>query len=547
MRASPKKRVDSRSTGDANRWKEKKKSMERNADSKTADSGAKALNVVAKRAERRDNALFLRREVAIRLVRAFWQGRLVESVDRIPFDMRPKNSDAPFRCCVYKERAILRSRCISALGFRVEEDDEYKPLSEYAKEALEREKVEEPVLTVVDVACKGCVESRFMVTDLCQGCIARPCLVNCNFGAVSIVDGKSRIDRTQCKNCGRCMNTCPYGAIVKIHVPCEEACPVGAIRKSEEGRAEIDFEKCTSCGRCIRACPFGAVMARSQIIDVARRLVEQKKRVVALIAPAIVGQFPHPVEKIAGALLELGFADVLNVATGADRTSVFEAEEFVERMERGERFMTTSCCPAYVETANKHVPELKPFVSQTPTPASYTAQYAKERDSDCVTVFIGPCVAKRVEGLRDPSIDYVLTFKELGSLFAGAGIEVGDAVPREFPVEASAQGRGFAITGGVADAVKTMVETKNIDSLEVKPICVDGLSPAGIKQLRAFATTACPGNLVEVMTCEGGCVGGAGAVANPKIATREVKANAAAAKSLPETLANAAADDADKR
>ena len=488
---------------------------------------------------KRDNASYLRREVAVRLVRAYFQGALLESADRIPFDMRPKDSEATFRCCVFKERAILRQRCISALGFSVEEDDEYKPLSQYAKEALERERPEEPVLTFVDIACQGCVKARYMVTEYCQGCLARPCLTNCPFGAVSIIGRKSHIDSHTCKNCGRCMDSCPYQAIIKLHVPCEEACPVGAIRKTESGRAEIDFDKCTACGRCMRACPFGAIMERSQILDVARRLVEREKPLVALIAPAIVGQFPYPIEKICGALLQLGFDHILTVAAGADKTAVFEAEEFIERMRRGERFMTTSCCPAYVTTAKKHIPELLPFVSETPTPMNYTAKEAKRRYPNCISVFIGPCVAKRAEGLRDESVDYVLTFEELGSLFAAADIEGADVADYFCDAPASALGVGFPVTGGVANAVKAIVDN-NVDNdpslaeIDVKPICVDGLSPNGIRMLRTYATKECPGNLVEIMTCEGGCVGGAGALGEPKKATREIKKLVEASPPLPD-------------
>ncbi len=477
---------------------------------------------------RRNNASYFRREVAVRLVRAYLQGTLLESADRIPYDMRPKNADVPYRCCIYKERAILRLRCLSALGFAVENDDEFEPISSYAKKALQREKPEGPFLTVIDVACRGCVKARFIVTDICQGCLARPCYANCNFGAVSFIGGKSRIDSTICKNCGRCRDSCPYGAIARIHVPCEEACPVGAIHKSAEGRAEIDFEKCTGCGRCMRACPFGAIMERSQILDVARKLVAREKLVVALIAPAIVGQFPHPIEKICGALVELGFAHVQSVAAGADATTLQEADEFIERMERGERFMTTSCCPAYVESAKKHLPEILPFISETPTPMGFAAKTAKELFPDCVTVFIGPCVAKRVEGERDPNVDYVLTFEELGSLFAAAGVDVAKAVEKPFERPASGQGRGFAITGGVAGAVKTIVEAKaennpRLSEIKVNPIAVDGLSPSGLRMLKVYATKSCPGNLVEVMTCEGGCVGGAGVLGDPKRATKEIQ------------------------
>lgn len=89
-----------------------------------------------------------------------------------------------------------------------------------------------------------------------------------------------------------CMDACPYHAIVRLNVPCEAACPVRAIHKGNKGRAEIDFEKCTSCGRCMRACPFGAVMERSEVLPRAP-CPGQRPHVTALMAPAIVGQFPR--------------------------------------------------------------------------------------------------------------------------------------------------------------------------------------------------------------------------------------------------------------
>ena len=87
--------------------------------------------------------------------------------------------------------------------------------------------------------------------------------------------------------------------------------------------------------------------------------------------------------------------------------------------------MTTSCCPAYIQTVQKHIPALKKFVSETRTPMHYSAQAEKERNAECVTVFIGPCVAKRQEGFTDESVDYVLTFEELGAFFVAYDIEVG--------------------------------------------------------------------------------------------------------------------------
>ena len=273
-------------------------------------------------ATKTDNMLSsLRLGVIERLALSFWAGTLPEDVDRIPLLMRPRGSEIMSRCCIYKDRAILRERLRAAMGFRLEDEtDDSIPLRTYAEEALERKEPNWPILTVCDIAC--------------QGCVARSCIGSCRFGAISFSRGRSTIDPEKCRNCGMCMDACPYHAIVRLNVPCEAACPVRAIHKGNKGRAEIDFEKCTSCGRCMRACPFGAVMERSEVLPVLRALASGR-HVTALMAPAIVGQFPGGPARIVTALRRLGFSDVMEVALGADVTSQREAAEFVERMERG--------------------------------------------------------------------------------------------------------------------------------------------------------------------------------------------------------------------
>ena len=109
------------------------------------------------------NTTHLKREVLVRLIKAFINQEM-GSVRELPFQMRPKNGEAPYRCCIYKERAILRQRAIAGLGCSIETDDEMTSLNEYSKQAMEREKPEGEILTVVDAACKGCVPSRVYVT-----------------------------------------------------------------------------------------------------------------------------------------------------------------------------------------------------------------------------------------------------------------------------------------------------------------------------------------------------------------------------------------------
>src|SRR5574344_1326484 len=240
----------------------------------------------------------LKREILVRLIRAFLETEnFEENVRLIPYQMRPKGAEVPFRCCIYKERAVLKNRAIATLGCSIEEAQDEKPLSNYAKEALEREKPEKNVLTVLDAACQGCVPSRIYVTDLCQGCVARPCLDTCAFNAIEIKDGRAFINSAKCKNCGKCVSVCPYQAIAKIIVPCENACPVKAVEKNESGNAKIDFDKCITCGKCVGACPFGAIHEKSQVIDILKHIKEGKK-VVAMFAPALVGQYPCSAEQL---------------------------------------------------------------------------------------------------------------------------------------------------------------------------------------------------------------------------------------------------------
>ena len=468
-----------------------------------------------------NQAVHLKREILVRVIKAFLKEDFEENVRSIPYDMRPKGCDVPYRCCVYKERAIIKDRVIAGLGISIEDDDEKTLLSSYAKKSLEREKPDENVLTVLETACKGCVPSRVFVTNLCQGCVARPCINSCSFGAISIVDGKSVIDGTKCKGCMKCIKVCPYNAIVKIRVPCEDSCPVDAIAKDENGHAKINFDKCISCGKCVSACPFGAVHEKSQIIDVLKH-IKSGKKVIAMVAPAIMGQLPCTAQQLHTAIKNTGFSQVYEVAQGADITTRHEAEDFQERMERGEEFMTTSCCAGYNELVAKHLDVIKPFVSQTKTPLYYTAEIVKKEHPDAITVFLSPCVAKRKEAQQNPNVDYVVSFEELGALFIAKKIEVSTCESTEFKDEASREGRNFGIAGGVAKAVEALVE----EDLIIKAHLINGLSKDSIKELKKCAKSGeCSlGNLIEVMACEGGCIAGNAAINSLKTAFKQVSA-----------------------
>lgn len=466
----------------------------------------------------KNNASFMRTKILIKIAESFLEDRFANA-DRIPIELRPKDQPSS-RCCIYKDRAVLKYRCMAGMGACPEEEtDELKTLKSYGEDALNRTELPKSKLSVIDIACSACIKSQYMVTNACRGCFAQPCRLNCPREAISIVNGRAYIDPEKCVNCGKCHEVCPYHSIIKVPVPCEEACPVGAITKDETGKEHIDTEKCISCGKCLASCPFGAIVERSQMVDVLREIHETDHKVVAMLAPAVVGQFPGDIKNLVAALKKAGFDDVVEVAVGADITTQKEAAEFIERQEQGAKLMTTSCCPAYYRAAKVHVPEIQPFVSHTHTPMYYTAELVKQEDPNCKAVFVGPCLAKRVEAEYDPNVDYVLTFEEVGAILVAKKINVEECPEEEFTKISRAQGRQFPLSGGVAGAVADLIG----DKADYRPEKIDGLSKENIKLLKRYATKGCENNMLEVMCCEGGCISGPGCVALPKKAARAVE------------------------
>ncbi|MBI9062400.1 MAG: 4Fe-4S dicluster domain-containing protein [Marinilabiliaceae bacterium] len=466
-----------------------------------------------------NNAIITKRELLVRILKLQKSNSLLEKIDRIPLEMRPR-TNSPIRCCVHKDRAVIKYKIMALLGYNIsDEKDELTPLSTYAKESLNRKEEIGHYLTVVDEACSSCVQVNYTVSNLCQGCEGRSCQVNCPKDAISVFNGKAIIDHQKCVNCGLCQKACPFHAIAYLPVPCEESCPVKAIRKNENGVEEIDFDKCIHCGKCMTACPFGAINEKSQVLQIHDAIHVLKQKTVAIVAPAVLGQFKAPSGKILAAIKALGFDDVMEVAQGADLTAQHETAEWKEKMAEGANFMTTSCCPAYTELAEKHIKGLKPYVSHTPSPMVFTADQARELHDDCKVIFIGPCLAKRKEAFNNKKADFVMTAEELGSFFAAYGIDVSTAESAPLSYVISPEARGFAASGGVTEAIKAQLD----DPEKFKSFLVDGISRKTIKLLKTFPIRPPKAPFVEVMACEGGCINGPSALAPPSIGSATLK------------------------
>lgn len=461
-----------------------------------------------------DGSIYLRRDLMIRFVRAFYNGTLPTEIDHLPIVLRPRDGGSS-RCCVYHDRAVIKYRLMSLLGFSCEdEQDETRTLASYLAEASERrpeatpaDADAEPVppLSVCEAGCSECPASRVVVTGNCRGCFSRPCMYNCPKQAITIKDQVSTIDYDKCVKCGKCISVCPFHAIVKTTVPCEDSCPTNAIHKDENGHTRIDFSKCIFCGNCFSRCPFSAILERSQILDVLQAL-KRGEKLVAMVAPAATAQFAGTIEQLFTAISKIGFADVMEVALGAERTTEHETEEFRERMNAGEKLMTTSCCPAYVEFVRKHFPAFMKYVSDTPSPMVFAAQIVHETMPDAKVVFIGPCVAKRVEARRK-GIDYTLNFEELGAILAALKIDTIACEPWPIARPAIATARNFAKSCGVTEAV--LAEGKGFQpDFKLNSQHIDGITTKTLAMLKLYAAGKLPCNFLEVMSCPGGCVNG---------------------------------------
>ncbi|OAA91451.1 4Fe-4S dicluster domain-containing protein [Clostridium ljungdahlii] len=406
-----------------------------------------------------------------------------------------------YRCCVYKERAVVYERALLASGFV----PTYNTTLDL-KKIVDREHI----MYVLSAACDKCPIYKYHVTEACRGCIQHKCMEVCPAKAISKVDGRAHINQDICKECGMCKKVCPYNAIAEVMRPCKKSCPTGALEIDSKNRmAMIEKEKCINCGACMAACPFGAVSDRSYISEVTKALMG-KNKVYAVAAPAITGQFGCKVTvgQVKDAFKKVGFEDMLEAACGADAVTVNESNEFVERMKNGDKYMTNSCCPGFMGYIEKEFPSEVAKISGTVSPMIAAARAIKNQNKNAVVVFVGPCTAKKSEITKESikeAVDYAVTFEEIAALFDAFDVDPENC--EDIPVDdASVYGRGFAQDGGLTAAIENYIGEEKID-IQFDPVKVSGKDEIK-KAMTSAKIGRLPGNFIEGMMCEGGCIGG---------------------------------------
>ncbi|MGB9690650.1 MAG: [FeFe] hydrogenase, group A [Candidatus Sumerlaeaceae bacterium] len=363
----------------------------------------------------------------------------------------------------------------------------------------------------------------------------------------------------RCILCGDCVRVC------------REVQSVGALDFAFRGSRTVvtpalgrplGSSECVHCGQCAAVCPTGAIVSRQEIEQVWQVLADPTKKVIAQIAPAVrvaageaLGLPSGTVAtgQIAAALRRLGFAQVYDTCFAADLTVIEEGTEFLQRKEQGGKLpMFTSCCPAWVKFAEQYFPSLLGHLSSCRSPQQMFGSLAKAtlptalgvEPQQLVCVSIMPCTAKKFEARRPEftrngrrEVDYVLTTQELIAMIEAQGLDLASIRPEPMDLpfgQKSGAGIIFGTTGGVAEAVLRYVvsktyatdlvriefqEVRGTEGIREAKIEIGGMPISiavvhGLANARRIAEKVVAGessyDLIEVMACPMGCVGGAG-------------------------------------
>ena len=373
-------------------------------------------------------------------------------------------------------------------------------------------------------------------------------------------------DRSRCIRCQRCVAVC------------RKVQGVDALEMTGWGRSagiglkggSVEVSPCVTCGQCVMVCPTGALAERDQTQEVLDYLADPEIVTVFQVAPAIrVGfgeEFGLPpgtnVEgQIIAALRNVGADVILDTNFGADVVIMEEGTELLGKLAEKKRPIFTSCCPAWINFAEKHYPDILPHLSSTRSPQAVVGKIAKtylaeKRGIDPArmrVIAIMPCTAKKEEAARPvlaedgvPDVDIVLTMREFARLLRREGIDLKKLEPSSYddPLMSEYSGAGaiFGTTGGVMEAaVRTMyyvINGKELEHIEVAQLRgFDNVRSAtvnlggsygeikvamchGLKGTRKLVESILDGtadfDFVEVMACPGGCVDGGGTLRSKK-------------------------------
>ncbi len=365
-------------------------------------------------------------------------------------------------------------------------------------------------------------------------------------------------DPNKCILCGDCVRMCKE--IQGIGV-LDFAGRGSDVKVTPAFGKDLKQVECVYCGQCATVCPTGALTIKSNVDDVWNAIHDPEITVVVQIAPAVraavalnydITDGEHAMGKTVTALRRIGFDKVYDTSFTADLCTVEEATEFLGRVAENKRLPHfTSCCPAWVKYAEQFHPDYLNNLSTCKSPQQMFGSLAKKILSERMEidrsriylVSVMPCTAKKYEAQRpeftvdgNPDVDVVLSSQELIRMIDQSGLKLAelpsDSMDLPFGFKTGA-GIIFGASGGVTEAVLRMAIAKdetdnqmvefhevrgleglktasiNLGGREIKLAVVSGLG--NVKSLLAkMKSGELSFDIVEVMACRGGCIGGGG-------------------------------------
>ena len=295
-------------------------------------------------------------------------------------------------------------------------------------------------------------------------------------------------EKRECQDCYKCLRHCPVKAI-----------------KVESGYASIIPELCILCGHCVEVCPNGAKRVRDDLPQ-ARQLFGLKPRVIASLAPSFISEFPEwRATQLIAALRRLGFAGVSETALGAQQVSAQAAALLAAEPHR---VLASSACPTVVSFLQKHQPAQARLLTGLLSPLlTHCKMLRQTLGEDIGTVFIGPCIAKKLEAREHPELlDVALTFEDLRRWLTQEKLDPGalvEGADDHFIPERSAEGAWYPVDGGMIAGLKSVCAVNDASCMAFSGIraiakAVEGLDATGTEG----------GLFLELLACEGGCVNG---------------------------------------
>ncbi|MFP4052666.1 MAG: [Fe-Fe] hydrogenase large subunit C-terminal domain-containing protein, partial [Phycisphaerae bacterium] len=300
----------------------------------------------------------------------------------------------------------------------------------------------------------------------------------------------------------------------RVCYTCVRECPAKAIRIAD-GQAEVLTERCVGCGNCVRVCSQNAKCVLDEKPDVWSLLAGQEK-VAAIVAPSFPAEFTEvEFPGFVGALRQMGFELVSEVAVGADLVADRYARLMRETDDCKQRFIATTC-PAIVGYIERYHPDLIPSLAPIVSPMVANARALRSlHGQDLKIVFIGPCIAKKGEMTsgEDAEIDAALTFRELRDMFAEMELDLSGAEPSDFDPPRAGAGALFSISRGLLQAANIQE-----DLISGDVVAAEGRT-SFTEAIKEFEAGDLDAKLLEVLCCKG-CIMGAGMTSEDPLFSR---------------------------